>query len=93
MDIHAVEQALSAGQFRFTEHSKQQMAKRQISESDIQQVLASPEELLPVRDGRIVAQSVLAGYLVRVFVDIDRNPMEVVTAYRTSKIDYYRSQS
>lgn len=28
-------------------------------------------------------------YLVRVFVDIDRVPPEVVTAYRTSKIEKY----
>ena len=28
-------------------------------------------------------------YLVRVFVDIDRDPAEVVTVYRTSKIDKY----
>lgn len=28
-------------------------------------------------------------YLVRVFVDVDRTPAVVVTAYRTSKIDKY----
>jgi hypothetical protein len=28
-------------------------------------------------------------YLVRVFVDVDRDPAEVVTAYRTSKISKY----
>jgi hypothetical protein len=28
-------------------------------------------------------------YLVRVFVDIDRDPAEVVTAYRTSRMDKY----
>jgi hypothetical protein len=28
-------------------------------------------------------------YLVRAFVDIDRKPAEVVTAYRTSKISKY----
>jgi len=28
-------------------------------------------------------------YLLRVFVDIDRTPATVVTAYRTSKIDKY----
>jgi len=31
-------------------------------------------------------------YLVRVFVDVDRSPAEVVTAYRRSKIDKYRRQ-
>ena len=28
-------------------------------------------------------------YLVRVFVDIDRVPAEVVTSYRTSKVSKY----
>ena len=28
-----------------------------------------------------------------VFVDVDREPAEVVTAYRTSKIEKYRSQA
>jgi len=28
-------------------------------------------------------------YLVRVFVDVDRSPPEVVTVYRTSKVERY----
>ena len=28
-------------------------------------------------------------YLLRVFVDIDREPPEVVTAYRTGKVEKY----
>jgi hypothetical protein len=28
-------------------------------------------------------------YLVRVFVDVDRRPAEVVTVYRTSKMEKY----
>jgi hypothetical protein len=48
-----------------------------------------------VRPGRDVFQSkVLLGdppreYLVRVFVDVDRQPAEVVTVYRTSRIAKY----
>ena len=91
MDLVAVERALSAGQFRFTGHAEEQMAKRQLAEADVRQALASPDELLPVREGRVVAHFMLGGYLLRVFIDVDRTPMEVVTAYRTSKIDRYRS--
>jgi hypothetical protein len=33
-------------------------------------------------------------YLLRVFVDTDRRPAEVVTAYRTSKLEkYWKSES
>jgi hypothetical protein len=92
MDLRAVETALTAGDFRFTEHAREQMAKCQLGEDDVRKVLAGPEEVLQVRKGRIVAQAMLSGYLLRVFVDIIRKPLEVVTAYRTSKIDYYRSQ-
>jgi hypothetical protein len=92
MDTRAVENALTSGQFLFTEHSRHQMARRQISEADVRQVLTSPEEILSVRAGRVVIHRELAGYLLRVFMDVDRNPFEIVTVYRTSKIEYYRSR-
>jgi hypothetical protein len=45
------------------------------------------------RPGREVLESRLElegkRYLLRVFVDVDRSPAEVVTAYRTSKIAKY----
>jgi hypothetical protein len=70
-----------------TGHAASQMRERQITPEQVGAVLAKPEEVLPIRAGRVVAQAVQAGYLLRVFVDVDRNPPEVVTAYRTSKID------
>jgi len=75
-----------------TEHAARQMAKREIALSDVRRVLAAPEEVLEVRRGRVVAQAVLGSQLLRVFVDVDRHPPEVVTAYRTSKIAKYRRQ-
>ncbi len=46
-----------------------------------------------MRPGREVLQSRIAlqgkTYLVRVFVDVDRKPPEVMTVYRTSKIEKY----
>ena len=79
-----------------TEHAAEQMAKRQIALDDVIRVLKSPSEVLPVRTGRVVAHGMVGQperpYLLRVFVDIDRKPPEVVTVYRTSKIDKYRSQ-
>ena len=71
-----------------------EMARRQISEEDVDAVLKKPEQRFQVRPGRDVLQSVLQtggdAYLMRVFVDIDRSPIEVVTAYRASKIGKYR---
>lgn len=75
-----------------TVHALGQMLKRQVSEADVRQVLAQPEDVQAVRAGRVVAQAMVAQHIVRVFVDIDREPAEVVTAYRTSQIAKYRSQ-
>ncbi len=46
-----------------------------------------------VREGRDIRQSRISFqgtiYLVRVFVDVDREPAEVVTVYRASKMSEY----
>ena len=58
-------------------------------------VLFAPERVEMVRLGRAVFQSRMElgepsrTYLLRVFVDVDRRPVAVVTAYRTSKIEKY----
>jgi hypothetical protein len=71
------------------------MERRGISETEIARVLSAPEQSDLVRPGRAVYQSRIESeepgriYRLRVFVDIDRQPAEVVTAYRTSKVDKY----
>jgi hypothetical protein len=58
-------------------------------------VLGAPGQRIVVRPGREVLQSLVSlgspsrTYLVRVIVDADRRPPEVVTAYRTSRIARY----
>jgi uncharacterized protein YuzE len=63
---------------------------RGIDEAIVRRVLAAPEQRNAVRAGRDVLQSRIAfggkSYLVRLFVDVDRRPAEVVTVYRTSDI-------
>ena len=74
------------------------MARRQITEADVAQVLSAPEQAEEVRPGRWVCQSRIErglparSYLLRVFVDVDRQPAVVVTAYRTSRIARYWRQ-
>jgi len=79
--------------YDITEHAAFEMGRRRINESAVRQVLAAPEQRHTVRPGRDVLQSriVFAGkrYLLRVFVDIDRQPAEVVTVYRTSRVAKY----
>lgn len=75
-----------------TGHAAAQMGKRSIEEAAVRAALGQPDEVLGVRPGRVVAQRLAGGRLLRVFVDVDRDPPEVVTAYLTSKIDKYRSK-
>lgn len=83
--------------YRLTEHARVEMERRQIGEQEIAHVLASPEQILIVRTGRVVYQArVEIGeppkrYLLRIFVDVDRDPAEVITVYRTSKVEKYWS--
>ncbi len=83
--------------YLITPHAALEMTRRGIDDTVVKQVLAAPEQRRNVRLGRDVVQAKIdfAGtmYLVRVFVDVDRHPAEVVTVYRTSKIEkYYRNE-
>ena len=76
-----------------TDHAAFEMKRRGISLKQVQNVLKNPEQRLTVRKGRHVLQSQISEggrrYLIRVFVDVGQSPAEVVTTYRTSKIDKY----
>ena len=81
-----------------TDHAVIELKRRKLSEEAIDGILKNPEQRLEVRSGRVVVQSRVqefgSEYLVRIFVDIDRVPAEVVTAYRTSKVvKYWRDES
>jgi hypothetical protein len=91
---------LPPAEYRLTNHVRFEMERRGISEEDVAQVLSAPEQADWVRPGRVVYQSKTGfgesseTYLLRIFVDIERKPAEVVTAYRTSKIDkYWKSEA
>lgn len=73
-----------------TPHARDQLLARGLDEAAVRQTLELPDEVAPVRPGRVVAQRIFGGHLLRVFVDIGPNPPEVVTAYKTSKLDKYR---
>jgi hypothetical protein len=76
-----------------TDHARTEIERRRLGKETIDRVLKNPEQRLVIRPGRAVLQSRFqesgTEYLVRVFVDIDRVPAEVVTAYRTSKVLKY----
>ena len=76
-----------------TPHSPFEKSRRGISGNVVASVVTAPEQRQLVRPGRVVLQSKITfggrTYLVRVIVDIDRSPAEVVTVYRTSNVAKY----
>ena len=84
--------------FVFTAHARFEMARRGLTEEVVRAVLERPGQRWELRPGRHVVQSRASmgdpakPYVVRVLVDVDRTPCEVVTAYRTSRIAKYWRQ-
>ena len=81
------------GKYALTPHASFEMARRGISASIVEQVLKAPEQRYAIRPGRDILQSRIVfadkTYLVRVVVEVESVPAEVVTVYRTSKIEKY----
>ena len=80
---------------RFSIHARRQAARRIIADEVILEIGRFPEQVVPVRTGREVRQSLWTDsttgrrYLIRVFVDVDRDADVVVTVYRTTKFRKY----
>ena len=78
-----------------TPHALEQIRRRSIVEEAVLAVAAAPEQVLPVRQGRVAAQSRarIAGRnaLLRVIIDLDGPRPAIVTAYRTTRVAKYWS--
>jgi Domain of unknown function (DUF4258) len=69
------------------------MEFRTISLEVVMSILINPQQIL-TEEGKKVYQSIInfgeeGDYLVRVFVNIEKDPNHVITVYRTSKITKY----
>jgi len=83
----------------FTEHALWEMGRRGLTIVVVRKVVRQADQAISVRAGREIRQSRVYSkddgkdFLVRVIVDIKRNTLTVVTAYRTSKVEKYWRQS
>jgi hypothetical protein len=68
---------------------RQKIEDHGLSVEQVESVLAAPEQQVPGYGGRVILQSMVDPFLIRVVIEPDRNPPEVVTAYRTSKVGKY----
>lgn len=81
--------------YLLTDHAHAEMQRRGLAITQVEAVLFAPEQRFLDRPGRCVYQSRWTDvasakrYLIRVFVDVNRIIPEVVTVYRTSKVQKY----
>jgi hypothetical protein len=81
--------------FLISAHARAEMERRGITEEVVRRIITAAEQQVRVSERRIVLHSrTMMGtppkmYLVRVVIDIDRRPAQVVTVYRTTKVDKY----
>jgi hypothetical protein len=79
---------------RLSRHTQDEMVRRGIPQHMVDDVLANPQQIIDMPDGKKAYQSQLdfgGGriFLLRVIVAVDVDPNLVVTVYRTSKIAKY----
>jgi hypothetical protein len=83
--------------FKLSSHVKEEMVRRSISWSLLEQVLNNPQQIVIEKGNLKAYQSIVSfddgrTFLLRAIVDDTITPVVVVTAYRTSKTrKYWRS--
>jgi len=79
-------------EFLISNHAREQMVARNLPIEVVMNVLTNPLQIM-TEDGESVYQSIInfddGKYLVRVFVNNEKEPNLVITVYRTSKIEKY----
>lgn len=79
----------------FSKHAKEQMLRRGITREIVMLVISHPEETLADEEDVTVTiyQSLIKEdnqrFLLRVFINKDKFPHEIITLYKTSKIKKY----
>lgn len=80
--------------YKLSSHAREELLRRNIPSSLLEDVLQSPQQVAPEPDGTKVFQSKLDFgegkiFLLRAIVDDRIDPALVITLYRTSKIAKY----
>ena len=82
--------------FIYSLHAIEQMKLRGLNKSIVDDVLKSPGKVIIETGGVNIYQKIVPEkdkpYLYRVFVNREKKPPLVITAYKTSKTDRYENQ-
>lgn len=74
--------------FAFSKHALGQMELRGISKIVVARILENPLQIRE-EDGIKIYQSIVDNYLIRIFVNENKDPKLIITVYKTSKIKKY----
>jgi len=77
---------------QFSMHCIQQLKKRNITQQSVLDVIENAGEKVLIEDVSVYQKTIVENgrhYLIRVFVNEDKIPPLIITAYKTSKIDKY----
>ncbi len=76
----------------FSKHALEQMALRSISVEIAQSIINNPQQTI-TQEGKRIYQSIInfedGDYLIKLFINIEKQPNLVITIYKTSKIEKY----
>ena len=79
--------------FQFSKHATQQIEARGIVRETVSMVINTYDKIVTDTTGLTIYQKLIKeqgkDYLYRVFVNKERNPFLIVTAYKTTKITKY----
>ena len=81
-------------EFTFSKHANDQMLLRNISMEEALGTLQYPDDVIKLDDEQYIYQKTFESedkpkYLIRIFVNGNKNPGLIKTLYRTSKINKY----
>lgn len=79
--------------FIFSNHALEQISKRGLNKEKIVEILMTPDQVIESK-GQKIYQSIVpvlteGNYLIRVFVNTEKEPNLIITVYKTSKISKY----
>ena len=79
--------------FIFSNHAIEQIKRRGLNKEKIEDILLHPDQVIET-EGQKIFQSIVpfipeGNYLIRVFVNTEKEPNLIITVYKTSKISKY----
>jgi hypothetical protein len=81
--------------YQFSKHATQQIEARGIDRAIVSMVINTYDKIVKDTTGLTIYQKLIKeqgkDYLYRVFVNKERNPFLIVTAYKTTKITKYEN--